>query len=271
MNELFTIKTAFGIVILSLLLSGFLTSGAILLLQNSGGAYFIGPIALIVGECLLVVPLFLILARRTQNFRQVIRFNAVSATTLKTTAFFSLGVIVWADEIDRLISSIIPTPEWLPEVLESLRTDDPLSLFLTFLGTVLLSAVAEEILFRGFLQQVLEKHWKDITRAVLITSLFFAIIHFNPSWVIQIYMLAVLMGFLAWKTNSIFPSIVMHGLNNGFAFTFLNWGEHLEPWYMWRGHVSPFILTAGAVLATVSFKRLSKVTQESDQTDFSQS
>jgi len=266
MNELFTIRTAFGIVILSLLLSGFLTSGAILFIQSNSGVTFTGPLTLIFGELFLVLPLFIILTRRTKNIRQAIRMNTVPPSTLGLTAIFSLGVVVWTDEVDRLISSLIPSPKWLPEVLESLRADDLLSLLLLFIGTVLLSAISEEILFRGFLQRIMEYHWKDVTRAVLMTSLFFAIIHFNPSWMIQIYLLAVLMGYLAWKTNSIFPSIVMHGINNCLAFTFLNWGEHLEPLYTWRGHVSPIILSGGAALVVIGFKRLSHLKLNSEKT-----
>lgn len=259
MNELFTIRTAFGIVIISLLLSGFLTSGAILLLQDKGGAFFIGPLALILGELLLILPLLILLVRRTTNIRRALRINTVPPITLGMTAIFSMGVVVLADEVDRLISFVLPPPDWLHGVLESFQADNLVSLLLIFLGTVLLSAVVEEILFRGFLQRILENHWKDVTRAVLITSLFFAIIHLNPSWVIQIYLLALLMGYLAWRTNSVFPSIVLHGINNCLAFTFINWGEHLEPWYSWRGHVSPVILTGGAALAIIGFRRLSNV------------
>ena len=51
-------------------------------------------------------------------------------------------------------------------------------------------------------------YWKDITKAVLVTSLFFAMIHFNPYWTIQIYLLGVILGFLSWKTKSVIPSII---------------------------------------------------------------
>ncbi|MEE9166632.1 MAG: type II CAAX endopeptidase family protein [Candidatus Neomarinimicrobiota bacterium] len=254
MREQFTVRAAVSVVIMSIVLSVLLTSGAAFLLQNNGGGTFIRPVTLIFGESVLLVPVFIFLARRTNNIRRVLRINAVPATTLGITVIFSLGVVVWADEVDRLITSVFPPPDWLPQLL---RADDPVSLLLIFLGAVILAAVAEEILFRGFLQSVLENHWKNVTRAVLITSLLFAVIHFNPSGMIQIYLLAILMGYLAWRTNSVFPSIVMHGINNGLAFTFINWGEYLEPWYAWRGHVSPVILIGGAVLTVIGFRRLS--------------
>ncbi|MFQ6673743.1 MAG: lysostaphin resistance A-like protein [Fidelibacterota bacterium] len=256
MKSPFTARAAFGIVVLSLLLSGFVTSGAILLFQTSLTPRFAAPISLMVGELLLIVPLLVLLTRRTANVRQVLRINSVPLSTVGVTALFSLGVAVWADEIDRIITLLIPPPDWVRDIMQTVRGEDPMSLVLLFCGAVIFAAVAEESLFRGFLQQTLEKHWKDVTRAVLVTSLFFAIIHFNPWLVIQIYLLGVLMGYLAWRTDSVLPSMVFHGINNGLAFAFANWGDHLEAWYTWRGHVSPLVLTGGVALTVIGFRRI---------------
>ncbi|MFQ6675538.1 MAG: lysostaphin resistance A-like protein [Fidelibacterota bacterium] len=258
MNGHFDARTAFVIVVLSLLLSATVTYGTTLFFQTNLTSHFAVPLALMIGELLLIVPLLIILIRRQVDIRQVLRIHSVPPVTLALTALFSLGIAVWADEIDRLIALLIPPPEWVKEIMETIRAEDPLSLILLFLGAVLFAAVAEESLFRGFLQQTLETHWKDVTRAVLITSLFFAVIHFNPWLVIQIYLLGVLMGYLAWRTNSVLPSMIFHGVNNGLAFTFTNWGSHVDPWYAWKGHVSPVVLTGGLVFAVVGLKGIRK-------------
>ena len=39
----------------------------------------------------------------------------------------------------------------------------------------------------------------------------------NPYWFIQIYILGVFLGFLAWKTKSIIAPLILHGLNNFIA------------------------------------------------------
>lgn len=258
MNGPFDARTAFVIVILSLLLSASVTYGVTLLFQNNLTSNFAVPLALMIGELLLIVPLLVVLIRKNIDMRRVLRIHSVPRATLGLTLLFSLGIAVWADEIDRLIALLIPPPEWVREIMETIRADDPVSLVLLFCGAVLFAAVAEESLFRGFLQQTLEKHWKDVTRAVLITSLFFAVIHFNPWLVIQIYLLGVIMGYLAWRTNSVYPSMVFHGVNNGLAFTFTNWGSHLDPWYAWKGHVSPAVLTTGLFFALIGLRGLQK-------------
>ena len=97
------------------------------------------------------------------------------------------------------------TPEYIIDLGEIMTPDSTLGYIFLFLAVVIVAPIGEEIVFRGFLQRFLEKYWKDITRAVLVTSLFFAMIHFNPFWTIQIYLLGVILGFVAWKTKSVIP------------------------------------------------------------------
>jgi|TARA_B110000116_G_scaffold68492_1_gene59070 membrane protease YdiL (CAAX protease family) len=126
-----------------------------------------------------------------------------------------------------------------------MQPDSTLGYFFLFLAVVIVAPIGEEIVFRGFLQKFLENYWKDITRAVLVTSLFFAMIHFNPFWTIQIYLLGVILGFLAWKTKSVIPSIILHSVNNGTAFLLSIYDDTALHFYLWNKQVSPiFILIA---------------------------
>ncbi|HHZ98329.1 MAG TPA: CPBP family intramembrane metalloprotease [Candidatus Marinimicrobia bacterium] len=186
MSVIFTVRGAFILVTLSLLFSGFLTSALILLVDPAGQTFL--PTTLIVGELLLVVPLIIILTRSKVNLGETLRINPVSKRTLLLSALISCGIVVWADELERIIALIIPPPQWLDQLGQFLAVDNPLSLTLIFIGTVPLAAFSEEVLFRGFLQQVLEKQWQDVTRAVLVGSLFFAVIHLIPYWAVQIYL-----------------------------------------------------------------------------------
>ena len=101
-----------------------------------------------------------------------------------------------SDEINILVDMVIPMPDSFLKVEAMMTPDNPLSLVLLILTVVILAPIGEEILFRGFLQKYLENAWGDITRAILFSSLFFAAIHFNPYWIIQIYFLGVLLGYL---------------------------------------------------------------------------
>ena len=142
-----------------------------------------------------------------------------------------------------LISVQIRCEKFIPDILNNINStmsiDNPIALFLLFISAVPIASFAEEIMFRGYLQQILEKEWKNITKAVLISSLFFAIVHLIPFWLIQIYLLGMIMGYLSWRTNSIYPSMVLHAVNNTMAFLSANWKSFFEGWYVMNGHVSP--------------------------------
>ena len=113
---------------------------------------------------------------------------------------------------------------------------------------VALAPLGEEILFRGFLQKKLEESWQDITRAVLVTSLFFAFIHMNSYWFIQIYFLGIFLGFLSWKSKSIIPSLILHSVNNCAAVLLSFTKIDIESIYLWKGHLSPIIILTAIYL-----------------------
>ena len=119
---------------------------------------------------------------------------------------------------------------------------------------MIIAPIGEEVLFRGFFQQFLEKYWKDITKAILVTSLFFAIIHMNTYWLIQIYILGIFLGYLAWKTNSIIPSIILHSINNGTAMILSFTNIDLESIYLWNGHVTPWLIVMAIFFLFKGFK-----------------
>src|SRR3989344_3073232 len=90
-------------------------------------------------------------------------------------------------------------------------------------GMVLLAIVAiaiapiiEEVFFRGFLQQAFTKRF-GLNQGVLLTSLIFAIAHFEFQVIIPIFILSVLLGWMFIRAHSIWPAIIFHAINNSLA------------------------------------------------------
>jgi membrane protease YdiL (CAAX protease family) len=125
------------------------------------------------------------------------------------------------------------------------------------LGVVILAAISEELLFRGFLQVSLEKKG-DITRAVILTSVTWTIIHVNPYWAIQIFITGIFIGFLAWRTNSVLPSMIVHATNNLISMLFINNVlEDSMDWYYLGDHISPIVLVISIAILILSIRRIS--------------
>tara|TARA_B100001750_G_scaffold52547_1_gene39918 strand:- start:30 stop:668 length:639 start_codon:yes stop_codon:yes gene_type:complete len=206
----------------------------------------------------MVVPLLLFLISRKEPILRRLRIRAISSPVVFSVVLISLGLIPLVDEMDRILSYAFGHEQVLAELSDILIIDSTLIGLLLTLTVVVLAPLGEEILFRGFLQKLLEESWQDVTRAVLITSLFFAFIHMNPVWVIQIYFLGVMLGYLAWKTGSILTSLILHSLNNGTALFLTNYSDTIEPYYLWNNHVSPLFLALAAIALWVGFIRLNK-------------
>jgi uncharacterized protein len=85
------------------------------------------------------------------------------------------------------------------------------------LGVVsLLPALCEELAFRGALQSALVGRRSPV-RAVALSALVFAAFHLDPIRFPGVLLLGVAFGWLAWRTGSIWPSMVAHAVNNGTA------------------------------------------------------
>jgi uncharacterized protein len=114
------------------------------------------------------------------------------------------------------------------KLLEQLGANEGAALLLLSAAlTCVLAPICEEILFRGFIFQAL-RSWRGTWPAAVITGLLFGGVHAGSAPVVDLVPLAVL-GFglclLYRYTDSLYPCIAAHSLNNSLAFGALeNWG-----------------------------------------------
>ena len=83
--------------------------------------------------------------------------------------------------------------------------------WVVFIGVV--PGVCEEVFFRGFMQRHLLKAWKPTT-SIVVTSVLFGLMHIDPQAIALATMLGLWLGFVAWRTGSILPTIAMHAMVN---------------------------------------------------------
>ena len=261
MKNTLTIKTAFGIVIASLFSAFF--AGAVVL-----GIGLSNPeepqktytfISFIIGQGFMLVPLFWFLRSRKEPIAERLRIRFVSSDVIISSIYLSFGIIILSDELDRIIQIFLPAPEYILDLNGLLQPESIVGFFLLFIAVVIIAPLGEELLFRGFLQQILEKHWKDVTKAVLVTALFFAMIHMNPYWFVQIYILGILLGFLAWKTKSVLPPLILHGINNAMAMFFSFAEIENNSIYIFNGHVAPWFIFFATYAILRGFKSINQI------------
>lgn len=86
------------------------------------------------------------------------------------------------------------------------------------IDTGFMTPVAEELLCRGailgtLLQMMPRRPWV----CIVVSALIFGVIHLNPVQMVFGFLYGLLLGWLAWRTGSLLPSIVVHVANNATA------------------------------------------------------
>ena len=207
-------------------------------------------------EILAFVPLFIYVGMRRFSFRTVLRLQPISGTTTLLSIFIGLCATLLLAELDSLVSFVFPLPAEIEKTIEAMMHVSNISEFLlVFTSGVVVAGLGEEMLFRGFVQQALENSRVDITTAILMTSVIFALFHI-PWWYLQTTLMAIILGVMAWKSNSILPGAIVHAINNGLNMIVVNTDEQHLGWLIWHeNHIHPILLLAAAIGIYWGFKK----------------
>jgi membrane protease YdiL (CAAX protease family) len=101
------------------------------------------------------------------------------------------------------------------KVLLAMKT--PGDLIATLCIVALFPAISEEFFFRGCIQPIFKRWTKNTHAAVWITAAVFSFVHFEFLGFVPRMLLGAALGyFFAWS-GSIWPSVVVHFINNGLA------------------------------------------------------
>ena len=92
------------------------------------------------------------------------------------------------------------------------------SLAITGLMVIVLGPFAEEVFFRGFIMAGLVRRWGPVV-GIFASSLLFSLAHGNVALIIPIFVAGALLGWLYFRTGSLWGSIFAHMAQNAAAFT----------------------------------------------------
>ncbi|KAL2544272.1 CAAX amino terminal protease family protein [Forsythia ovata] len=117
----------------------------------------------------------------------------------------------------NLLPVLPSTPVTLSSVEQSIVARDPIAMALYALVLVVCAPLWEEIVFRGFLLPSLTKYM-PVWCSILVSSMGFALAHFNVQRMLPLIFLGVVMGLTYARSRNLLPSILLHSLWNGFVF-----------------------------------------------------
>lgn len=143
--------------------------------------------------------------------RQELKEKAGNAKTIATLVLAGVGCYGVAILLATLISIISPAAMENFNNMMNTATDG--NAIISFITVAVLAPVAEEILFRGIIFRKLLKT-NTVTVAIAAQALLFAFYHFNIVQGIYVLPIALVLGYTAYRLNSVLPCMLIHAVNN---------------------------------------------------------
>ena len=134
----------------------------------------------------------------------------------------------WNMQLTNKSSILAQFYEMMMEVMKQM-TGGPF--WSSFLVVAIFAPIFEEWLCRGMVLRGLLTKMKPVW-AIVISALFFAVIHGNPWQALNAFLIGVLMGYVYYKTGSLILTMIIHFVNNGTAVILSNI-ESLKDYDYW--------------------------------------
>lgn len=134
-----------------------------------------------------------------------------------TLALAALAMLFLSHGLDLLVQiSGLGDYGALAVLKDAFRNASALRLAAAVVVVGFLAGIAEELLFRGFMQTRLTARWGPVP-AILATSLCFGLAHFDPVQGASAVLLGIYLGAITEWSGSLRPAIVCHVVNNVFG------------------------------------------------------
>ncbi len=163
----------------------------------------------------LLLPTILFGLTRNWRWVEAFRLRPASWRIVVVTVFgtIALGLAVsqvtlWL--IQKFANSAFVEQSKLTNLLSATgEASSPILLILA----VMFPAFPEELVFRGAIQQGFERRYSPLT-AIMLTGLIFALFHLDPLQTFSVVAIAMFWGWVAWRSQSVFPSLFAHAFQN---------------------------------------------------------
>lgn len=163
--------------------------------------------------------------------------------------------------VSEYFTTLLPKmPEWLEEALKGLTQGD---LLMNFISVSIFAPIFEEWLCRGMvLRGFLTRTKMPPVLAIILSALFFAIIHANPWQAIGAFTLGCVFGIVYYRTGSLKLTMLMHFTNNTLALA-LSQVDSLKDMESWRDVLpeKPYwiIYAACVIIIILGIRRILKI------------
>lgn len=134
--------------------------------------------------------------------------------------------------------------------------DSVLDIVLFYVTVAVLPALIEEFAFRGVILNIFRKYSDGL--AVLVSGVTFGLMHGNFAQIPFALVVGLVLGYIAVKTNSLLPGIIIHFMNNALSVTFTLLSTNTDLYDSAVNLINSLVLIVIGILALLSFSVLSR-------------
>jgi sodium transport system permease protein len=188
----------------------------------------ISTVSLIVTQFVVIgLPPILLALLLSKNPRQVLRLvPSVDKRYLILGLLFPMALHPLITELYAVVEFYLPMSDTIKKLFGGVVRDD--ALLMSILAVAVLPGLCEELAFRGWIFSGLRTNNKPWA-TIIISSVLFGVMHVLMSAYQQFFhstVLGLVLGLLALRSGSLWPSVIMHITNNAMAVTFGFWGKN---------------------------------------------
>ncbi|HWK58982.1 MAG TPA: type II CAAX endopeptidase family protein [Parapedobacter sp.] len=192
------------------------------------------------------------IAHFIRNKRTGVNNYNFSLSSMKVMGLVLLATIGLQTGITSPIVNLIPMPEFVQKIF--LEFADQKGIY-SFLAIVIAAPIIEELIFRGIILEGLLQRYSPV-KSIILSSILFGIVHLNPWQFVSALVIGLLSGWVYYRTRKLSLSILIHLVNNLFAFIGMHSMDteamidksQLE---LYGGLTNFILITAGAILISI--------------------
>lgn len=134
------------------------------------------------------------------------RFRKSISILLYTCMILILFPVIF---LTNLFAEFLSLPDWTQQQFQGMSSNG-----WCILSMVVIAPISEEYIFRaGILRAFIRQNYAP-WKAIIISSILFALIHMNPNQIVAAFVLGILFGWLYTRSCNIWLAIIAHMINN---------------------------------------------------------
>ncbi len=198
-----------------------------------------------------------------------LRFRNFSIKEVLLAVLGTLAIFPFGTFISNSIQSVFPMPDEITKIVEELFSPEGWGEFgIMVLVIAITPAICEETFFRGYVQGTMERVKKSPVPFIVV-GIIFGLFHQNPLGLIELSLIGIFLGYLFYRSDSIYPSMAAHFTNNFFVLCIYFFSRESQFFEKIKTgeYITIYWAIAGLILSIVIIYIFHRITAKKSKTD----